>query len=169
MYSKIYQEVQILVRATLRNVEDNNGSTYLMCKKFPIYFGSCEEPAREKTGSVRIGKENYPKFGYRDIDILASFTTEQGLVDVLFDLGVGENEHDRIVKDEFFSMEVKVGQYENNPEGIQKHMKDLNKAFSSSVDARIRLYFPPLVTSRFVGLVHYTEVCYFRFHTILDM
>ena len=44
--------------------------------------------------------------------IIQRFTTEQGFVDVLFEIGIGENERDRLVDDGFSSMRDLVTQYE---------------------------------------------------------
>ena len=102
-------------------------------------------------------------------NVINRFDGEQGLVDVLHELGVGKNERDRIVDDGFDSMRSIVNQYENDPEGMRGYLKQLNKAFGSSPDDDLRIYFSPPVMSRMIGLLHYSNVCFYSYHVIPDM
>ena len=61
----------------------------------------------------------------RDMDIVTSFSNEQSLVDVIFEIGLGENERERVVQDGFDSMRTLVSQYEHDPEGLRTYMKAL--------------------------------------------
>ena len=60
-----------------------------------------------------------------DQNILNRFEGEQGLIDVLFKIGISANERDRIVDDGITSMKELVKQYENDPEGLKDNMKRL--------------------------------------------
>ena len=100
--------------------------------------------------------------------IRESFTTEQGLVDMMYDLGVGNNERDRIVDDGFGSIRDLLAQYEYDIEAFRTYLKTLNRTFGSSSDRNRRVYFPPPVMSRFVGAVYYGIICYYSCHSIPD-
>lgn len=66
-----------------------------------------------------------------DQNILARFTNKQGLVDVLFEIGVGENEREKIVGDGFDSMLTLVNKYEHDVEVLVTYLKQINKTFGS--------------------------------------
>ena len=96
------------------------------------------------------------------------FTTEQGLVDLMYDLGVGNNERDRIVDDGFGSIRDLLAQYEHDIEAFRTYLKTLNRTFGSSSDRNRRVYFPPPVMSRFIGAVYYGSVCFYSCHMLPD-
>ena len=52
-----------------------------------------------------------------------SFNTEQGFVDLMFELGVGNNEQDRIVSDGFGSIRALIEQYEHDIESFRTYLK----------------------------------------------
>ena len=104
-----------------------------------------------------------------DQNILARFTEEQGLVDVLHEIGVGDNERDRIVDDGFRSMRTLVEQYERDVEGLAAYLKQMNKAFGAIALAANRVYFSPPTVSKFLGLLHYCNVAYYSYHVIPDV
>ena len=68
--------------------------------------------------------------------IRESFQTEQGLVDMMFEMGVGANERDRIVDDGFGSIRDLVEQYEYDIEAFRTYLNTLNKTFGSSTDKK---------------------------------
>jgi hypothetical protein len=105
----------------------------------------------------------------RDDDIIDRFEGEQGLVDVLHAIGVGDNERDKIVDDGLESTEVLVDQFENDINGFTGYIKAINKAFGSTQDEDRRVFFPPTVTSRCIGLLHYASVAYYCYHLIPDL
>ncbi len=76
-------------------------------------------------------------------EIRESFTTEQGFVDLMFEMGVGNNERDRIVDDGFNSFRDLIEQYEHDIEAFRAYLKTLNKTFGSSSNQDKRVYFPP--------------------------
>ena len=100
--------------------------------------------------------------------IRESFQTEQGLVDMMFEMGVGDNERDRIVDDGFGSIRDLVEQYEYDIEAFRTYLKTLNKTFGSSTDQKRRVYFPPPVMSRFIGALYYGVISYYACHTLAD-
>ena len=77
--------------------------------------------------------------------LIQRFTTKQGFVDVLFEIGIGENERDRLVDNGFSSMRDLVTQYEFKIEDFRSYLKTLNKTFGSLADVDQRIYFPPPV------------------------
>ena len=101
--------------------------------------------------------------------IIQHFTTEQGFVDVLFEIGIGENERDRLVDDGFSSMRDFVTQYEFKIEDFRLYLKTLNKTFGSLADVDQRICFPPPAMSKAIGILHYGLVCYYGFHVIPDL
>ena len=100
--------------------------------------------------------------------IRESFTTEQGLVDMMYELGVGEKERDRIVDDGFGSIRDLIEQYEHDIEAFRTYLKTLNRTFGSLSDRNRRVYFPPPVMSRFIGSIYYGVTCYYSCHTLPD-
>ena len=96
------------------------------------------------------------------------FTTEQGLVDMMYGLGVGDNERERIVDDGFGSIKEILAQYEHDIEAFRTYLKTLNRTFGSSSDQNRRVYFPPPVMSRFFGAVYYGVISYYSCHLLPD-
>ena len=96
------------------------------------------------------------------------FNTEQGLVDLMYELGVGNNERDRIVDDGFGSIKDLLAQYEHDIEAFRTYLKTLNRTFGSSSDRNRRVYFPPPVMSRFLGAVYYGIISFYSCHLIPD-
>ena len=88
-------------------------------------------------------------------DIIQRFITEQRFVGVLFAIGVGRNERDRLVDDCFISMKAFVNQYEHKTEELRSYIKTLNKTFGSLANQEQKIYFSPLVMSKLIGLLHY--------------
>ena len=105
----------------------------------------------------------------RDEDIIDRFEGEQGLVDVLYALGVGDNERNKIVSDGLDSTEVLIDQFENDVNGFAGYIKAINKAFGSVQNEEGRIFFSPAVTSRCIGLLHYASAAYYCFHLIPDL
>ena len=105
----------------------------------------------------------------RDAAIRRRFTTEQGFVDVMYEIGVGENERNRIVADGFVNMTEYVTQFENNVEGLITYLRNLNRTFATAIDPAVRVYFPPPIVNRMAGVLYYASQCYFSFHTIPDV
>ena len=101
--------------------------------------------------------------------IFQRFTTEQGLVDVLYEIGIGDNERDRLVDDGFDSMRDLVTQYEFKVEDFRSYLKTLNKTFGSLADNDERIYFAPPAMSKIIGILHYGLVCYYGFHIIPNL
>ena len=96
------------------------------------------------------------------------FSTEQGLVDLMFEMGVGNNERDRIVDDGFGSIRDLLEQYECDIEAFRTYLKTLNRTFGSTSDRNRRVYFPPRVMSRFIGALYYGVICYYGCHMLPD-
>ena len=101
-------------------------------------------------------------------EIRESFTTEQGLVDLMYELGVGNNERDRVVDDGFGSVRDLIEQYEHDIEAFRTYLKNLNRTFGASSDRNRRVYFPPPVMSRFIGAVYYGVISYYSCHMLPD-
>ena len=106
-----------------------------------------------------------------DPEIRSNFNTEQGFVDVLFGIGVGDNERNRMIDvDGFDSVQTFVTHYENDMDGLKSYLRTLNKTHGGpNIPEDKRISFSPLITSRIMGLLHYSTVCYYNFHVIPDM
>ena len=96
------------------------------------------------------------------------FNTEQGIVDLMFAMGVGNNERDRIVDDGFGAIRDLIEQYEHDPESFRSYLKNLNRTFGASTNPERRVYFPPPVMSRMIGAVYYGIVTYCSCHILPD-
>ena len=101
-------------------------------------------------------------------EIREFFTTEQGFVDLMFEMGVGNNERNRIVDDGFNSFRDLIEQYEHDIEAFRAYLKTLNRIFGSSSDRNKRVYFPPRVMSRLVGMLYYGVISYYACHMLPD-
>ena len=100
--------------------------------------------------------------------ITATFITEQGFVDLMFDMGVGDNERDRIVEDGFGSIRELLEQYEHDTESFRSYIKNLNRTFGSSRDTKTRVYFSPPVINRMIGVLYFGITCYYSCHMLPD-
>ena len=87
--------------------------------------------------------------------IFQRFTTEQGLVDVLYEIGIGDNERDRLVDDGFDSMRNLVTQYKFKIEDFHSYLKNLNITFGSMVNNDELIYFALPDMSGAIGVLHY--------------
>ena len=96
------------------------------------------------------------------------FSTEQGFVDLMFALGVGNNERDRIVDDGFGSIRDLIEQYEHDIESFRTYLKNLNRTFGAANDQRNRVYFSPPVMSRMMGALYYGTITYHCCHILPD-
>ena len=101
--------------------------------------------------------------------ITETFETEQDFVDMMFECGAKQNEMDRIVADGFVTAKELVIHHENDTETFRDYLKLLNKTFNQHPDPALKLYFPPPVISRLVGVLFYCKVCYYNFHVIPDI
>ena len=96
------------------------------------------------------------------------FNTEQGIVDLMFAMGVGDNERDRIVEDGFGAIRDLVEQYEHDIESFRSYLKNLNRTFGASTNPQQRVYFPPPVMSRMIGSLYYGIITYCSCHILPD-
>ena len=96
------------------------------------------------------------------------FNTEQGFVDLMYTLGVGNNERERIVDDGFGSIQALIRQYEQDIEAFRTYLKNLNRTFGASTVARNRVYFSPPVMSKLVGALYYGTITYHSCHILPD-
>ena len=96
------------------------------------------------------------------------FNTEQGFVDLMFTMGVGNNERDRVVDDGFSAIRDLLEQYEHDIESFRTYLKNLNRTFGASTDERRRVYFPPPVMSRMIGTLFYGVATYYSCHILPD-
>ena len=96
------------------------------------------------------------------------FNTEQGFVDIMFDMGVGANERDRLVDDGFGSMRDLIKQYDHDIESFRTYLKNLNRTFGASPNDQRRVYFPPPVMSRMIGALYYGVITYNSCHILPD-
>ena len=100
--------------------------------------------------------------------IRATFSSEQGFVDLMYELGVGNNERDRIVADGFGSIRDLVEQYEHDIESFRSYIKNLNRTFGTSTQRNQKVYFSPPVASRMIGTLFFGIICYYSCHSIPD-
>ena len=96
------------------------------------------------------------------------FNTEQGFVDLMFAMGVGNNERDRLVEDGFGAMRDLIQQYEHDIESFGTYLKNLNRTFGASSNPDRRVYFPPPVMSRMIGALYYGVISYNSCHILPD-
>ena len=96
------------------------------------------------------------------------YNTEQGFVDLMFVMGVGANERDRIVEDGFGAIRDLIDQYDHDVEAFRAYLKNLNRTFGASNNPDRRVYFPPPVMSRMIGTLYYGITTYQSCHILPD-
>ena len=101
--------------------------------------------------------------------IIDRFTSQIDFVDMLSQIGLGDNEINRIVEDGFTSMERLVTQYKFKFNDFEEYLKSLNKTFASSSVARSRVYYSPPIISNLVGCLFYASICYNGLHSYVDI
>ena len=101
--------------------------------------------------------------------IIQRFTSEQGLRAMMTEIGVGNNEMSRIIRDGFPSMERLVTQYKFKINEFEDYLKTLNKTFATASLARDRVYYSPPVLSNLVGCLFYASTCYNGLHAYIDI
>ena len=101
-------------------------------------------------------------------EIREFFNTEQGFVDLMYTMGVGNNERDRIVEDGFGAIRDLIAQYDEDIESFRNYLKNLNRTFGASTNDRRRVYFPPPVMSRMIGTLYYGVITYNSCHLLPD-
>ena len=101
--------------------------------------------------------------------IVDRFTSQIDFVDMMSQIGLGNNEIDRIVEDGFTSMERLVIQYKFKFNDFEEYLKSLNKTFASSSVARSRVYYSPPIISNLVGSLFYASICYHGLHSYIDI
>lgn len=101
--------------------------------------------------------------------IVERFTSEDDFRNMMAEIGVGNNEIERIVRDGFTSMERLVIQYKFKFNEFEEYLKSLNKTFASSTVARTRVYFSPPILSNLVGTLFYASTCYNGLHSYIDI
>ena len=101
-------------------------------------------------------------------EIRQTFNTEQGFVDLMFEMGVGDNERDRFVNDGFGAIRDLIEQYEHDIESFRTYLRTLNRTFGASTNPDKRVYFPPPVMSRMIGALYYGVITYHSCHMLPD-
>lgn len=96
------------------------------------------------------------------------FNTKQGLVNLMFTLGVGNNEQDQIVVDGFGSIRALIEQYEHDIESFRTYLKNMNCTFGASTVAWTKVFFSSLVMSRLIGALYYGTITYHCCHILPD-
>ena len=96
------------------------------------------------------------------------YNTEQGFVDLMFAMGVGANERDRIVDDGFGAIRDLIKQYDHDVEAFRTYLKTLNRTFGASSNPDRRVYFPPPVMSRMIGVLFYGIISCQSCHMLPD-
>ena len=100
--------------------------------------------------------------------IRESYNTEQGFVDLMFTMGVGANERDRIVDDGFGAIRDLIKHYDHDVEAFRTYLKTLNRTFGASSNPDTRVYFPPPVMSRLIGVLYYGIIACQSCHMLPD-
>ena len=75
---------------------------------------------------------------------------------------------DKIVQDGFNSIQSLVHMHSNDTDGFKKYLSNLNKTFATAA-ARIRVYYSPVVITRFAAVLFYYDQCINGYHTIPDL
>ena len=90
----------------------------------------------------------------------------------VMDNGIGITDlecRNRIINDGYTSLRTIIRQHTNDVEGFKSYLSNLNKTFASAREAAMRVYYSPVVISRFAGVVHYYDQCVHSLHTIPDL
>ena len=77
--------------------------------------------------------------------------------------------HNRIVKDGYSSVSTIIRQHSNDVKGFTTYLVSLNKTFASAQEAAMRVYYLPVIISRYAGVIHYFDQCVNSLHTIPEM
>ena len=96
------------------------------------------------------------------------YNSEQGLVDLMFAMGVKANERDRVVDDGFNAIRDLIDQYDHDVEAFRTYLKNLNRTFGASSNPERRVYFPPPVMSRMIGSLYYGIITVKSCHILPD-
>ena len=87
------------------------------------------------------------------------------------DQGIGltdQPSRDRIIDDGYTSLRSIIMQHKNDVKGFCTYLSGLNRTFTAAGNAALRVYYSPVVISRFAGVVHYYNQCVHSLHTIPD-
>lgn len=84
-------------------------------------------------------------------------------------IGVTDRDsRDRIVADGYTSLRAIVNQHTNDVESFVSYLKGLNRTFAAAGNAALRVYYSPVVISRFAGVIHYYNQSVNSLHCIPD-
>ena len=84
-------------------------------------------------------------------------------------IGIAIEQRNRLANDGFTSMKNIIDLHSNDVDGFKKYLINLNKAFASSTNENLRVYFSPVDISRLVGVVYYFNHAINTFHRLPDL
>ena len=88
---------------------------------------------------------------------------------VMHTIGVNPvRNRNKIVDDGFNSIRAIVQHHANDVNGFQSYLNTLNKTFASAGTEALRVYYSPVIISRFCGVLHYYNQAVHSFHSIPD-
>ena len=104
-----------------------------------------------------------------DMSITERYQSPEGMVVFLAHVGVTGRQRTRIIDDGFDTLDTLLLNFDNNAEGFESYINNLNKTFATAAVVDQRVYFPPPVVKSFVGGVHYFMEATRSFHRVPDM
>lgn len=97
------------------------------------------------------------------------YNSPEGMTVFLAHVGVRGRQRVRIIDDGYDTLDSLLLDFENDVEGFESYLTNLNKTFATAAVAAQRVYFSPSAIKSFVGGVHYYMEATRAFHRVPDM
>ncbi len=104
-----------------------------------------------------------------NLSITEKFNSAAGMVYLLMLSGARPRERNRIIDDGFNAISTLLLHYENDVEGFETYLTNLNKTFATATAVNQRVYLSPPIIKSLVGSLHYYMEAVKVFHQIPDL
>ena len=112
---------------------------------------------------------DYNVANFNTLSITDLYENEELFCYIMDEIGISaRKERDKIVGDGFNSIRTIVRHHSNDIDAFRKYLTGLNKTYASASVAAIRVYYPPLIIARLMGVIHYFHQGVTVFHCIPD-
>ena len=119
--------------------------------------------------SSAIKMTDYTVANFNTLSITELYADEGLFRYIMDEIGINaRKERDKIVGDGFNSIRTIVRHHSNDLGAFRKYLLGLNKTYASASVAAIRVYYPPLIIARLMGVLHYYHQAVTVFHSIPD-